>query len=34
MHYQPSPLPAQQIDEVPIVMVAIPHKDTTDATLY
>jgi serine/threonine protein kinase len=34
MHYQPSPLPAQQIDEVPIVMVAIPHKDVTDATLY
>ena len=34
MHYQPSPLPSQQIDEVPIVMVAIPHKDVTDATLY
>ena len=34
MHYQPSPLPAQQIDEVPIVMVAVPHKDVTDATLY
>ena len=34
MHYQPSPLPAQQIDEVPIVMVAVPHKDMTDATLY
>jgi serine/threonine protein kinase len=34
MHYKPSPLPAQQIDEVPIVMVAVPHKDVTDATLY
>ncbi len=34
MHYQPSPLPAQQIEEVPIVMVAVPHKDVTDATLY
>jgi serine/threonine protein kinase len=34
MHYQPSPLPLRQIDEVPIVMVAVPHKDATDATLY
>jgi serine/threonine protein kinase len=34
MHYQPSPLPAHQITEVPIVMVAIPHKDVSDATLY
>ena len=34
MHYQPSPLPAHQIEEVPIVMVAIPHKDVSDATLY
>ena len=34
VHYQPSPLPSQQIDEVPIVMVAVPHKDATDATLY
>ena len=34
MHYQPSPLAAQQIEEVPIVMVAIPHKDVSDATLY
>jgi len=34
MHYLPSPLPSQQIDEVPIVMVAVPHKDVTDATLY
>jgi eukaryotic-like serine/threonine-protein kinase len=34
MHYQPSPLPSQQIDEVPIVMVAVPHKDVSDATLY
>ena len=35
MHYQPSPLPAQQqIDEVPIVMVAVPHQGASDATLY
>jgi serine/threonine protein kinase len=34
MHYQPSPVPSQQIEEVPIVMVAVPHKDVTDATLY
>ena len=34
MHYQPSPLPARLIDEVPIVMVAVPNKDVTDATLY
>ena len=34
MHYQPSPLPSQQIDEVPILMVAVPHLDVSDATLY
>lgn len=35
MHYQPSPLPAQlQIEETPILMVAVPHADVTDATLY
>lgn len=34
MHYQPSPLPAQQVEEVPIVMVAVPHQDASDATLY
>ena len=34
MHYQPSPLPTRQIEEVPIVMVALPHHDTTDATFY
>jgi eukaryotic-like serine/threonine-protein kinase len=34
MHYQPSPLPSQQIEEVPIVMVAVPHHDVSDATLY
>lgn len=34
MHYHPSPLPAQKIDEVPIVMVAMPNKDVSDATLY
>ena len=34
MHYQPSPPPARQIEEVPIVMVAVPYKDVTDATLF
>jgi eukaryotic-like serine/threonine-protein kinase len=34
MHYQPSPLPTERIAEVPIVMVAVPHHDTTDAGLY
>jgi nucleotide-binding universal stress UspA family protein len=34
MHYQPSPLPSEQISEVPIVMVAVPHYEATDATLY
>ncbi|MDP2370077.1 protein kinase domain-containing protein [Rhodoferax sp.] len=34
MHYRPSPLTAQQLDEVPILMVALPHKDVSDATLY
>lgn len=34
MHYQPSPKPVEQIESVPIVMVAVPYKDVTDATLY
>jgi serine/threonine protein kinase len=34
MHYQPSPLPSQQIDQAPIVMVAVPGEDASDATLY
>lgn len=34
MQYQPSPVPSQQIDEVPIIMVAIPYKDVLDSTLY
>lgn len=34
LHYQPSPLTAQQLDDVPILMVALPHKDVSDATLY
>ena len=34
MHYRPSPVPMQQIGEVPILMVAVPHDDVTDATLY
>ena len=31
--YRPSPLPARQIAEVPILMVCVPHHDATDATL-
>jgi hypothetical protein len=34
MSYEPSPLPTEQIDQVPIVMVAVPNRDVTDATLY
>jgi nucleotide-binding universal stress UspA family protein len=34
MHYQPSPPPARQIEAVPIVMVAVPLHDVSDATLY
>lgn len=34
MHYRPSPLPAQQVEQVPIVMVAVPFKGVTDATLF
>ena len=35
MHYQPSPLAAQQqIERVPIVMVALPHHDVRDAALF
>ncbi len=34
MHYQPSPPPSQQATQVPIVMVAVPHEDVSDATLY
>ena len=32
--YQPSPLPARVVAEVPIVMVAVPHHDVTEATLH
>jgi eukaryotic-like serine/threonine-protein kinase len=34
LHYHPSPLPSAQIEQVPIVMVAVPWKDASDATLY
>jgi nucleotide-binding universal stress UspA family protein len=34
MHYQPSPLPSTQVSDAPIVMVAVPWKDASDATLY
>jgi serine/threonine protein kinase len=32
-HYQPSPLPTEHIARMPIVMVALPHRDVGDATL-
>jgi serine/threonine protein kinase len=32
--YSPSPVPAQQIEQVPIIMVAVPHQDVSDDTLY
>lgn len=34
MAYSPSPVPVQQIEQVPIIMVAVPHQDVSDATLY
>ena len=34
MEYRPSPPPTQQIANDPIVMVAVPHWDTSDATLF
>jgi nucleotide-binding universal stress UspA family protein len=32
-HYEPSALPTQQISQVPIVMVAVPHFDVTEQAL-
>lgn len=32
--YQPSPLPSRQIDAAPIILVAVPYLDVSDATLY
>ena len=34
MHYQPSALVSEQISQVPIVMVALPYENASDATLY
>ncbi len=34
LHYQPSPLPSAQIEQAPIVMVAVPWRDASDATLF
>ena len=34
LQYQPSPPPAERIDEVPIVMAAVPHHDASDTALY
>ena len=34
-HYQPSPMPSHHIQEIPIVMVAVPpHHELTDGTLH
>ncbi|MBC5784034.1 protein kinase [Ramlibacter sp. USB13] len=34
LQYQPSPQPSERVGEVPIVMAAVPHHETTDAGLY
>jgi nucleotide-binding universal stress UspA family protein len=34
MEYRPSPLPSAQIEQAPIVLVALPYRDVSDATLY
>lgn len=34
MEYQPSPLPQEQIQSVPIVMVALPNHDVSEAAMY
>ncbi len=34
VEYRPSPAPRAQVDEAPIVMVAVPYQDTSDSTLY
>jgi eukaryotic-like serine/threonine-protein kinase len=33
LHYQPSPLPTEHIARMPIVMVALPHQDVSEAML-
>ncbi|MFA9441271.1 protein kinase [Uliginosibacterium sp. sgz301328] len=34
MEYRPSPIPTRQIEEAPIVMVAMPYREVSDTTLY
>ncbi|MCE9657841.1 MAG: protein kinase [Burkholderiales bacterium] len=34
LQYEPSTMPSRQIDEVPIVLVAVPHGDVGEGTLY
>ncbi|MGC3962711.1 MAG: bifunctional serine/threonine-protein kinase/universal stress protein [Rhodocyclaceae bacterium] len=34
MEYRPSPIPTRQIEDAPIVMVAVPYHEASDATLY
>jgi eukaryotic-like serine/threonine-protein kinase len=33
LHYQASPLPSEHVARMPIVMVALPHRDVSEATL-
>ncbi len=33
-HYEPSARPGEQLAQVPIVMVALPHQDVSDSTWY
>jgi len=33
-HYRPSALPSRQLEAAPIVLVALPYRDVSDATLY
>jgi len=34
LQYEPSTMPSRQIDEVPIVLVAVPNRGASDGTLY
>jgi eukaryotic-like serine/threonine-protein kinase len=34
LQYQPSVMPSRQGEDVPVVLVAVPNHDVTDATLY
>jgi nucleotide-binding universal stress UspA family protein len=34
LQYQPSAMPSRQGEDIPVVLVAVPNHDVTDATLY